>query len=423
MSNISNLKKIFLDDNNIGKGTQAWRAYLDGEGYTGRSLVDNTKELLVATGNWTGNINESLLSLFAGGGVVFDPSDLFGGGEEGVWYDPSDLTTLFQDSAGNNPVASDGDPVAVVFDKSNGVLIDAELVSNSEFVDDVSDWIERPSTSRSQSGGQLTVTTTAAGQGVYQTLGALTSGQMYLAEVNVISNTTDFNVLVGPSWSLGGTGSTGRQSSSGVHYAILTGGGGNLLQLYSYDAGDVVYEVVSIKELAGVAATQTTSAKRPTYRTDGTLHWLEFDGVDDELIVDSTFASVNHLALGYKRADSSNSIFLQGATDAGEFIGAMQAGSGSSPTAGAGTPVYRVNGVDVSPSTRDQLSDDVPSGVAKSIEADGMDLTTWARIDIGGYSSFQMSGDLFGFFVGEGLDETDRSNLRDYMAEKSGITI
>ena len=30
-------------------------------------------------------------------------------------------------------------------------------------------------------------------------------------------------------------------------------------------------------------ATQGTSAARPLYRTDGTLHWLEFDGVDDQL--------------------------------------------------------------------------------------------------------------------------------------------
>ncbi|MBI1179114.1 MAG: hypothetical protein GC201_01050 [Alphaproteobacteria bacterium] len=49
---------------------------------------------------------------------VFDPSALFTGSEEGGWYDPSDLTTLFQDSAGTVPVAADGDPVGKMLDKS-----------------------------------------------------------------------------------------------------------------------------------------------------------------------------------------------------------------------------------------------------------------------------------------------------------------
>jgi len=37
----------------------------------------------------------------------------------------------------------------------------------------------------------------------------------------------------------------------------------------------------------GNHATQTVSGARPTYRTDGALHWLEFDGVDDELLSNS----------------------------------------------------------------------------------------------------------------------------------------
>lgn len=43
---------------------------------------------------------------------------LFHNGEQGAWYDPSDLTTLFQDAAGNTPVTADGDPVGLMLDKS-----------------------------------------------------------------------------------------------------------------------------------------------------------------------------------------------------------------------------------------------------------------------------------------------------------------
>lgn len=46
------------------------------------------------------------------------PRRLFSNGEQGVWYDPSDLSTLFQDDAGTTPVISDGDPVGLMLDKS-----------------------------------------------------------------------------------------------------------------------------------------------------------------------------------------------------------------------------------------------------------------------------------------------------------------
>lgn len=36
---------------------------------------------------------------------------------QGSWYDPSDLSTLFQDAAGTVPVTADGDPVGLMRDK------------------------------------------------------------------------------------------------------------------------------------------------------------------------------------------------------------------------------------------------------------------------------------------------------------------
>src|SRR5690554_1686753 len=43
---------------------------------------------------------------------------LFEDGAKGVWYDPSDLSTLFQDAEGTTPVTADGDPVGLMLDKS-----------------------------------------------------------------------------------------------------------------------------------------------------------------------------------------------------------------------------------------------------------------------------------------------------------------
>lgn len=52
-------------------------------------------------------------------GQVYDPRiDLFGAGEVGVWYDPSDLSTMFQDAAGTVPVTGVEQPVGMIRDKS-----------------------------------------------------------------------------------------------------------------------------------------------------------------------------------------------------------------------------------------------------------------------------------------------------------------
>lgn len=43
---------------------------------------------------------------------------LFANGEQGFWYDPNDLSTMYQDAAGTVPVTSAGQPVGLVRDKS-----------------------------------------------------------------------------------------------------------------------------------------------------------------------------------------------------------------------------------------------------------------------------------------------------------------
>lgn len=52
----------------------------------------------------------------AGGGV--NPALLFAAGEQGFWYDPSDFSTLFQDSTGLTPVTAVEQPLGKVLDKS-----------------------------------------------------------------------------------------------------------------------------------------------------------------------------------------------------------------------------------------------------------------------------------------------------------------
>lgn len=70
---------------------------------------------------------------------------LFLNGEQGVWYDPSDKSTLFQDLAGTIAVTKDGDPVALMRDKSGNGNHAVQTVSASRPVyktDGVLHWLK-----------------------------------------------------------------------------------------------------------------------------------------------------------------------------------------------------------------------------------------------------------------------------------------
>ena len=71
--------------------------------------------------------------------------ELFAGDKQGVWYDPSDITTLFQDVEGTVPVTKDGDPVALMKDKSGNGNHATQSVSTARPVyktDGILHWLE-----------------------------------------------------------------------------------------------------------------------------------------------------------------------------------------------------------------------------------------------------------------------------------------
>lgn len=62
----------------------------------------------------TVGLNYWTLELFS----EFNPLSLFANGEQGVWFDPNDFSTLFQDISGTTPVTAAGQPVRLIRDKS-----------------------------------------------------------------------------------------------------------------------------------------------------------------------------------------------------------------------------------------------------------------------------------------------------------------
>ena len=72
----------------------------------------------VTATNADGATNASSNGIAIQSAATFSPADLFASGEQGAWYDPSDLTTMFQDRAGTTPVTADGQTVGKILDKS-----------------------------------------------------------------------------------------------------------------------------------------------------------------------------------------------------------------------------------------------------------------------------------------------------------------
>lgn len=62
---------------------------------------------------------------------AFVVGSLFANGEQGVWFDPGDMNTLFQDSAGTIPVTASGQPVGLMHDKSGHGFHAAQTTAGS----------------------------------------------------------------------------------------------------------------------------------------------------------------------------------------------------------------------------------------------------------------------------------------------------
>jgi hypothetical protein len=207
--------------------------------------------------------------------------NLFAASEPGVWFDPSDLTTLFQDSAGTTPVTAPGQPVGLMLDKSQGIALGPELVTNGNFASPTG-WTV--GTNWSISGGQLVGSSVPAFTVTSQSTAALVAGKTYEITYDVVAFTAGVVRVVFS----GGTQATGvSRSSTGSFREVLVANGGNNLIAIGSGSGGFTGSVdnISVKLLPGNHATQSTSASRPTYLIDGTGRpYLRFDGVDDGMV-------------------------------------------------------------------------------------------------------------------------------------------
>lgn len=207
---------------------------------------------------------------------LFTPSDLFAAGEQGVWYDPSDMSTMFQDAAGTTPVTAVGQRVGLVLDKSKGLVLGPEVVVNGAF------------TGNSSAGWNLVSGATVSNEklnlntpvsNVISTY-ALETGKSYKWSITIsdyVSGTVNLN--------FGGTTqvqATANGTYTGIAVRVTSTVGPRFLFTGSPIAS---IDNISIRELPGNHAFQATSIARPLYQSPPAR--IVRDGIDD--VLNTTF--------------------------------------------------------------------------------------------------------------------------------------
>lgn len=230
------------------------------------------------------------------------PASLFSASEVGVWFDPSDLTTLFQDTAGTLPITAVGQTVAVMLDKSLGLSLGSEIITNGNFSSGSSGWTGVDGTTPvTVTGGEAVL---AAGGYAQQASLTLAAGKAYRITFSVRGSVSNIlpTVFVATGAFLAGSQnikdfSAGLYATTQTLSAIIipTAAKTVLVLKESFGGTGIMYvDNISIKLISGNHATQVTSAQRPAYQVDGNLKpYLAFDGANSGLVTNTVIPSID----------------------------------------------------------------------------------------------------------------------------------
>jgi hypothetical protein len=194
----------------------------------------------------------------------FSPAILFANNEQGVWYDPSPETT-FTDTAGTTP-ATVGSAVALMLDKSKGLVLGPELVTNGTFDADT-DWTKSGWTI---STGAASYDGTVTANSITQSISAAV-GKLYAVTFDVTFGSGANEALVislESTTPLTKSVTLNKSQGNGTYTFFLV----CVEQILRFNANRSVasgslfsgtIDNISVKELPGNHATQSVTAARP----------------------------------------------------------------------------------------------------------------------------------------------------------------
>jgi hypothetical protein len=189
---------------------------------------------------------------------TWSPTLLFAAGEQGAWYDPSDFSTMFQDSAGTTPVTAVEQPVGLILDKSKGLALGSELWGAT------SDYSAGTGTS-SDVGGVITISGTDSvnrgRRGVV--ISSLTIGRFYQITFNV-SSFSGVSAAISIASGVSNAGFLTFSTTGSYRCVYVADATSRQFTFYTTSSGaTATIGSISVRELPGNHASQSTSASRP----------------------------------------------------------------------------------------------------------------------------------------------------------------
>lgn len=205
----------------------------------------------------------------------WDSSALFAANEPGVDFARIDPSILFQDSAGTTPVTAPGQPVGLVLDKSKGLVLGSELVTNGDFSGGTTGWIGANSGTISVTGGVLEVDIADVSNSGTRSNTAFTvvAGKTYRVQVRARKGTYTGTAL-GFRFPSAASALTQLQPALTSEFQLFeatvlvaASSANAVIQIQRGESatGTIYIDSVSIRELPGNHASQATAASRPIY--------------------------------------------------------------------------------------------------------------------------------------------------------------
>lgn len=358
------------------------------------------------------------------------------GTEAGMWLDPSDASTVFQDSTGTTPGAIES-PVGLQLDKRFGLALGSELITNGDG-STTTGWTGGTNTTISTSGGYIKGLATANGGCWFgQNIGAVSVGQ----RIKITFDAGNDGTSLAPFMRVGtvnGTGDinatdTAAFGSHSVTFNVTSASASCWVWFFATSplSGQyILIRNISTKVVQGSHVLQATVTARPTWKLASGIYSDLFDGTDDgyatAAFAAGTLTANMDLFVSIKRTTNTGLVLASdkpGGSSPNFFLGSINPSAGTSAFGIGASFTNWVNGASV-PDDRVQLNAAIPAGAWKVFEVHNANLAAAVAFGISLYgSSLFLNGDIGGLILCPAQSDATRAIVRRELGRKVGLSL